>query len=373
MANYGPLTGQTLGGKYLLEEVLGKGGFGAVYKAKNTLLNRDQAIKVITNNDVSETRFKSEAQFLAKLDHDNILHVDDFGVENNRPYLVMPYVSGGTLKVIVPPDGLALEQTCIYLRQICDALDFAHTNNIVHLDLKPDNLLYRHGKHGTLLLSDFGLAHSIENNAIKGGSSIIMGMGTPSYGAPEQFFGKPQRVSDIYALGATLFYILTGRPPFEGKNPDEIVMNQLKELPPLISNIRTTIPPSIDNIIRRAMAMDPTHRYPSAGALFNEFKTKADISFQPVATSQSTSMNRPIQNSYNPPNPAVAPKIHTTNQSPQPQQPGRELHIPGSLFLMPYAQVQLDTPPPLDVMNRLLQEVGRQVQQRKQGDKEENM
>jgi len=349
MTEHGPLSGQTLGGKYLLGEILGKGGCGAVYKAKHILLNRDQAVKVIKDNVVDSDRFKREAQILANLVHPNILHVDDFGIEDERPYIVMPFIAGGTLKTLIFPNGLSLEQTSTSLKQICDALDFAHTNNIVHLDLKPDNILYQ---NGMLLLSDFGLAHPVNEDAVIGGSSLKVGMGTPSYGAPEQFSGKPQRASDIYALGATLFCILTGRSPFEGSTPFAILKKQLEELPPSVHAIKPNIPLSIDDVIRYAMAKEPGNRYPSPGALFNDFKARAGLSLPPTIQPIITP-NRPAQTPPNPHPRQTQPQYHRT------------VETTGTLFIntiTPHAQVQLDAPPPLDVMNRLLQEIGKEIQ-----------
>lgn len=360
MSERGPLTGKILDNKYRIEEQLGIGGFGTVYKATNIRLNRLQAIKVINDSHLSnaqfQQRFEREAQTLASLNHPNILHVDDYGIDNGRPYLVMPFVSGGTLRTVIPSNGLNLEQTGIYLRQICEALDYVHAQKIVHLDLKPINLLHR---NGTLLLSDFGLAHIMNEGVVIGGKSLLFG--TPGYVAPEQAIGNPQRASDIYALGGVLFCMVTGR------NPTTYA--------PSAHAVKAAIPSSIDDIIKRAMAIEPANRYSSAGALFNDFKTKVGIPLQPVASPQITNVNRPIQNSPNPPNPPVAPKVHTTNQSPRSQQTGRTVETTGSLSIhtiTPYAQVQLDAPPPLDVMNRLIEEVGRQAQQRKQGSKEEN-
>ncbi len=163
MLKQGPLTGQTLGGKYLLGELLGKGGFGAVYKAENQMLHRQQAVKVLLeehfNDEKFRDRFLREARTLGALDHASIVHVDDIGLEGNLIYLVMPYISGGTLQDILKARSgpLGVDEVTRYLEQICSALGYAHAQGVVHLDLKPLNLLVH--RDGRLLLSDFGLAH----------------------------------------------------------------------------------------------------------------------------------------------------------------------------------------------------------------------
>ncbi|MGB8343542.1 MAG: serine/threonine-protein kinase [Ktedonobacteraceae bacterium] len=192
MAEQGSLSGQILSGKYQLGELLGQGGFGAVYKAQNLRLNRPQAIKVIVEQHLRDEQFRErfdrEAQMLGSLDHPNILHVDDYEIENNRAYLVMPYISGGTFRdVLRRQEQLSLEQTGDYVRQISVALDYAHAHSVVHLDLKPLNLLHQ---NGTLILSDFGLAHLMNEGGVAGGSSLRFG--TPHYMAPEHLKGQPQ-------------------------------------------------------------------------------------------------------------------------------------------------------------------------------------
>src|SRR5947208_12236016 len=147
MTSLGPLSNQRLGNKYLLGELLGEGGCGVVYKAQNLRLNRAQAIKVLrgkyANDPKFRERFEREAQTLASLDHPNILPVHDFDIEGNTAYLVMPFISRGTLQDILDKKGkLGLEEAESYLKQMCAALDYAHKQkNIVHLDFKPLNLL----------------------------------------------------------------------------------------------------------------------------------------------------------------------------------------------------------------------------------------
>jgi serine/threonine protein kinase len=271
MAQQGSLSNQKLGKKYLLGELLGFGGFGEVYKAQNLLLNRPQAIKVILEKHLSDPKFRErfirEAQTLARLTHPNILHVDDFEIEEDRAYLVMPFISGGTLHSIMVKRGkLGLEETGSYLRQICTALDYAHARNVVHLDLKPRNLLH---EDGTLLLSDFGLAHLMKEGAVEGGTSLRFG--SPAYMAPEQISGQPQARSDIYALGVILYQMLAGRPPFGGTSPEAIIVKHLMEPPPLLSAERPDLPQALGLVLNKALAKKPEERYGAAGELLQEF------------------------------------------------------------------------------------------------------
>lgn len=360
MATQGPLSGQTIGDKYQLSELLGEGGFGVVYKALNLRLKRPQAIKVIVEQHLRDPQFRQrfdrEARTLGSLNHPNILHVDDYELEGNHAYLVMPYISGGTLQTILEQQSsLSLEQAGNYLRQISAALDYAHSHNVVHLDLKPLNLLHQ---NGTIFLSDFGLAHLMTEGAVAGGTSLHFG--TPHYMAPEHLKGKPQRASDIYALGVILFQMLTGRRPFDGRNAEAILLQHLQQPPPALQMFRPGLPSQLDTVIERAMAKNPLNRYPTAGALFNDFRAKVGLSLPALTPPDSTHNGAsPSDRSH-----ALSP----ANASPLSSGAG---FIPGvslaSSIMQPYCQVHMDTPPSLEVMNHILQEVGKQVQQRNKG------
>ncbi len=274
MLKQGPLSGKTLGGKYLLGELLGMGGFGAVYRAENQLLHRQQAVKVLLeerfNDEKFRERFLREARTLAALDHANIVHVDDIGVEGHLIYLVMPYISGGTLQGIMRARSgpLGLDAVTRYLEQICSALGYAHAQGIAHLDLKPLNLLVH--QDGRLLLSDFGLAHLMEQGAIEGGTSLQFG--SPLYMAPEHFEGKPTQRSDLYALGVILYQMLTGRHPFEASTPLAIMRKHLTEPPPPLHTVRPDLPVALDAVLRKALAKQEEQRYGRAGELLFDFR-----------------------------------------------------------------------------------------------------
>ncbi len=275
MGKPGPLTGQTLGGKYLLGDLLGKGGFGAVYQAQYVLLNRPQAIKILLEEHFSDPKFRErflrEARVLAALDHPTIVHVDELGMQGNLFYLVMPYLSGGTLQDVlaVQHGPLPLEQVDTYLAQICAALDYAHTQGVVHLDLKPLNLL-RH-QDGRLLLSDFGLAHLMKEGAVQGGTSLSFG--TPLYMAPEHLRGQPDWRSDLYALGVMLYQMLTGQLPFGGNTPEAIMLKHVMDPPPPLRAARPDLPAALENVLAKALAKPPEQRYQQASELLADFCT----------------------------------------------------------------------------------------------------
>jgi serine/threonine protein kinase len=318
MAEQGPLTGQRLGEKFLLGELLGQGGFGAVYKAQHLLLNRPQAIKVLLEQHFASPKFRErfirEAQTLAALDHANILPVHDFGVEGSRAYLVMPFISGGTLHGVLKarPGPLGLDETARYLAQVCAALDYAHKRGVVHLDLKPLNLLMH--EDGRLLLSDFGLAHLMEQGAVEGGTSLQFG--SPLYMAPEHFDGKPEQRSDLYALGIILYQLLAGRVPFDGTSPVALMRQHLTEAPPPLQSARPDLPPALDAVLGKALAKPPAQRYQSAGEMLYDFQAAlAGRLSQPLGSSSSVFYEQtrlsqpPLPETVRAVKPPVAPAI----------------------------------------------------------------
>src|SRR3989440_3374322 len=205
----------TLNNRYRLDKLIGEGGFASVFLATDLELGRQVAIKVLETNWVKDkelsTRFRNEARAAAALDHPNILQIYDFGVVKGTPYLVMPYISGGTLADRMKQGPFTLDEIGVYLDQIGSALDYAHQHSIVHRDIKPTNLLMR--SNGQLVLMDFGLAKLLENIALAERTVIV---GTVAYMAPEQYQGLVSGASDIYMLGVLLYQMLAGKIPFEG-------------------------------------------------------------------------------------------------------------------------------------------------------------
>ena len=299
MTMQGPLSGQTLGGKYLLGELLGKGGFGAVYRAENQMLGRPQAIKVLLEEHFNDSKFRErflrEARTLAALDHANIVHVDELGVQDNLVYLVMPYLSGGTLQEVMNArsGSLGLEEIGRYLEQMCSALGYAHAQGVVHLDLKPSNLLIH--QDGRLLLSDFGLAHLVQQGAVEGGTSLQFG--SPLYMAPEHFDGKPEARSDLYAVGVILYQLLTGKHPFDAATPAAIMRKHLTESPPPLRQARPDLPAHVEAMMTVALAKQPEQRFQSAAALLVAFKQSVaagQVAGQSSGAFAPTQMSQPL-------------------------------------------------------------------------------
>lgn len=276
MIKQGPLSGKVLGEKYLLGDLLGKGGFGAVYNARHLILDRPQAIKLLLDHHLSQPkfaeRFLREARALAALDHPHIVHIDDFfsDEQTSNTYLVMPFVANGTFRHLLRrrQQPLSLDEVATYLEQICHALDYAHQHNVVHLDLKPQNLLVH--ADGRLLLSDFGLAHMIKQDVVEGGSSLYHG--SPHYMSPEHLRGKPERSSDIYSLGIILYEMLTGQLPFRGETPEAIMLQHITEQPSALSLLRPEIPTELETIIQCALNKQANQRYQTALALLTDFQ-----------------------------------------------------------------------------------------------------
>ena len=182
----------------------------------------------------------------------------------------MPLVSGGTLHNILQrrAQQLSLEQVALYLAQISTALDYAHRHNVVHLDLKPQNLLVH--ADGQLLLSDFGLAHLIKQEELEGGSSLLYG--TPQYKSPEHWRGEPEKCSDIYALGLILYEMLTGQRPFKGTTPEAIMMQHITKQPPPLRSLRPELPEQLEGVLQKALAKEPSQRYQLAETLLVDFR-----------------------------------------------------------------------------------------------------
>ncbi len=260
--------GTVLNGRYRLDRLLGRGGFALVFLATDLTLRRQVAVKVL-HAELTEdqghdflARFTQEARAVAVLDHPNILSIHDYGEALGTIYLVMPYVDGGTLHDrlravtrVGPADAGR------YLRQVAAALDYAHRRNLVHRDIKPQNMLLR-AEDDHLLLADFGIAKVISGTSAQSRTSV---MGTIAYMAPEQFEGIVSPATDIYALGCVLFQLLTGQVPFDGSTEQVIFSHLQKPLPRLAERSIAGLPAAIQEVLERAVAKRPDARYRTAG------------------------------------------------------------------------------------------------------------
>ena len=283
VGNMGDLTGHTLG-TCTLTKLLGQGGMGAVYLAQQERPARNVAVKVLLpnlamNNQEFMARFRREADLIAKLEHMNIMPIYEYGEKDGIPYLVMPYLSGGSLRdVLIQKGALSLAVTTNYIEQACSALDYAHAQGVIHRDLKPANFLLH--ADGRLILADFGIARMVEKSGNTDGTLTIAGtvVGTPEYMAPEMFNGGVVDYrADIYELGVVLFQMLNGRVPFTGSSPFTIANRHMQEPLPLLHQSNPTIPPAVDAVIQTATAKRREERYPSAQAMAQALRQAISI------------------------------------------------------------------------------------------------
>ncbi len=258
------MIGEILGDRYELIEVIGEGGMAIVYKAKDKKLNRLVAVKILKkefsdNKDIAE-KFKREATAIANLSDTNIVNVLDVGHEDegNIDYFVMEYVSGKTLKDFIVFNGKLNYTTAIEIAiQIAKALDCAHRNNIIHRDIKPQNILVT--ENGDVKVTDFGIAKSSTASTITNTTTI---MGSAHYLSPEQAKGTfIDGRSDIYSLGIVLYEMLTGRLPFDGESPVTIALKHIQEEPVPPKGINLSIPDSLNTLVLKCMAKEASDRY----------------------------------------------------------------------------------------------------------------
>ena len=255
--------GQTIG-KYKILAPLGSGGFGTVYLAEDTWIDKKVAIKVPHRQNVNFGELLHEPRLLASLSHPNIVSILTAEKQENVFFIVMEYVPGDTLEAVISRDGkIDLPRTLDYTCQICNALDHAHNGGVIHRDLRPGNVLVT--EDGVLKVADFGTSRFIELAAH--GTTVI---GSPPYMAPEQFHGKAVFASDIYSLGVTMYQMLTGVLPYNTPAPADIEKLMRGELisPPRTRNPK--IPSQINDIVMKAVAPDVGARYQRAADLLND-------------------------------------------------------------------------------------------------------
>lgn len=265
------MEGKKLGGRYEIVSRVGGGGMAVVYKAKDLLLNRFVAIKVLneslSNDSEFIRRFSREAQAAASLSHPNIVNVYDVGRDGYTHYIVMELVEGPTLKQYIQERGpLPVEEAAHIAMQICDGLAHAHENQIVHRDIKPHNILL--GANGRVKVTDFGIARAASSSTITQTGSV---MGSVHYFSPEQARGGViGEKSDIYSLGIVFYEMLTGQLPFDGDSAISIALKHLQDPVEDPRNLNGEIPDNVASIVMRAMEKDPSMRYTSAAAMMQD-------------------------------------------------------------------------------------------------------
>jgi serine/threonine protein kinase len=282
----------TVLGTCTLQQLIGQGGMGAVYLAQQSRPRRQVAVKVLLPSTTLKPqhlaafleRFRRETDAAASLEHPNIMPVYEYGERDGLAYLVMPFISGGTLRDVLEDEGsLALPKIVNYLEQLAAALDFAHARGVIHRDIKPANILLT--PEGRLLLTDFGLVKILSDG--QGAQVRLTGagapVGTPDYMSPEQVMGaEVDGRADQYSLGIILYQMVTGTTPFQGETPMQIAAQQLHGQPPSPRMFRPELPEAAEQVMLKTMAKRPGDRYTNA----LEFATAFRLALQGLEIQQ---------------------------------------------------------------------------------------
>jgi len=291
----------TVLGTCTLQRLIGQGGMGAVFLAQQSRPRRQVAVKVLlpmaslTPNQLAAflERFRRETDAAASLEHPNIMPVHEYGESEKLAYLVMPYISGGTLRDEMEREyPMPLAKVVNYLDQLAAALDFAHARGVIHRDIKPANILMT--PEGRLLLTDFGLVKVITGGQTTQARLTGEGapVGTPDYMSPEQVIGEDvDGRSDLYSLGIILYQMITGTTPFQGETPMQIASQHLHIPPPSPQLLRPDLPARAEQVILRALAKRPSERYPNVQALAHAFRNALIGTGIPLGEGASAALN----------------------------------------------------------------------------------
>ena len=258
-----------IGQRYKIISELGKGGMSDVYEARDVIFRREVALKIIKYENAKRIdnliSFQNEARFSAAFNHPNIVKIYDYGEYNNLPYIVTEYVKGQTLRDVLDYKRcFSLNESCSIMLQLCDALIEVHSKNIVHRDIKPQNVYY--ASDGEIKLGDFGISVLLGSGMNVNENKKVMG--TAQYLAPELVYGeKATFQSDIYAMGITFFELLTGRVPFDGKNPHDVAVMQVEKEVPSPLTINPDLPKEVEYIIFKAVNKNLDERYKSVNEM----------------------------------------------------------------------------------------------------------
>ena len=285
--------GRVLNGRYSLIAPVGGGGMATVYKARDNILGRIVAVKILREQYAEDApfvaRFRREAQSAANLTHPNIVSVYDVGQDADTHYIVMEFVAGQSLKELLNKGHTAplpLERAVNIAAQILAGLEYAHRSGLIHRDIKPQNILLT--GDGTIKVTDFGIAKSVSDLSL---TDAGIALGTAHYFSPEQAKGErvtPQ--SDIYALGVTLFEMITGRLPFESENAVGLAYKHIGEAPPSPRALNPNVPLRLEAIVLKALAKDPTQRYSSAAEMERSLRS---LQLSGEQTTQEVGLNVP--------------------------------------------------------------------------------
>ncbi len=272
------MIGTVLSGRYRLEAKLGSGGMSTVYLARDQTLDRQVAVKVM-HREMSEQadqleRFRQEARSVAKLSHPNVVSVIDAGEDGGHPYIVFEYVEGETLKQRINRDGaLAPQEAIAYAIEIARGLSMAHARNMVHRDIKPQNILI--DAEGRAKLTDFGISRQLEQDGMTATGRVL---GTTDYVAPEQAMGrKVDPRTDIYSLGVVLYEMLVGQVPFAADSQVGVAMKHVNEELPDVQRRRPEASAAVALVVERSTAKDPNERYQQVGEMIDDLETALEV------------------------------------------------------------------------------------------------
>lgn len=339
--------GQRLG-NYTIVQLLGQGGFAEVYLGEHVYLKTPAAVKVLqarlSGSDDMDS-FLKEAQMIARLVHPHIVRVMDFGIDSEIPFLVMDYAPNGTLRQRHRKETrLPLPTIVPYVRQLADALQYAHDEKLIHRDIKPENMLL--GRHHEVLLSDFGIALIAQSSRYQSTQDVV---GTVAYMAPEQIQGKPRPASDQYSLGIVVYEWLCGRRPFRGSFTELCTQHMFAPPPPLREQ-DASISPDVEQVVMAALAKEPKQRFGSVQAFANALEQASKAATEPPSS-------RPAQPRIDQPAQPQVKQVILSQLAPsaQPQQETPALQPPPlptpqpstkSAEVQPIPPTQLATPAP---------------------------
>jgi tRNA A-37 threonylcarbamoyl transferase component Bud32 len=298
--------GTLIGGRYRLDAQIGRGGMSTVYRAFDAVLERTVAIKLMHREIAADSdqleRFRREARAVAQLNHPHVVTVIDAGEEpstdaghpgDGSPYIVLEYIDGETLKDVIRREGpLDIPQAIAYAIEVARALGAAHEHQIVHRDVKPQNILI--SDEGGAKITDFGIARSLTEEGLTMAGRVL---GTTDYVSPEQALGHPVTgQSDLYSLGVVLFEMLTGDVPFHGESPVAVAMKHVREDPPDAQTLRPELSAATASVLDRSMAKDLTRRYADAPSMLRDLEDALAIeaSRSGQATGEATTVLRTL-------------------------------------------------------------------------------
>lgn len=331
------MSANTLGRYQIIREIARSNDI--VYEAVDPSINRRVALKELvlppnltgTQRRERIERFYREAKAAGSLSHPNIVTIYEVGEDNGRHFIAMEYLEGQSLRDVLAIEGsLSVDRTVEIIRQVCDALSYAHSNKVIHRDIKPDNIHILPGNRG-VKITDFGIARLMEEPSITSDGQVF---GTPSYMSPEQVAGKPlDPRTDIFSLGVTMYEMLTGRKPFTGDTVVTITYNILNQEPV----IPPSIPPHIERVLRRCLAKNPDERYSSAAELAADLNLGVNgPAYQPSPSGDigvTTSIPQPYYSQ--PPQPVQDPFAHLRSADmSSPRAPSRPLFSPETAYFL---------------------------------------